>query len=118
MYEFIYSPIVLEKLTALKTRLTELCGEKRGVKRFLAVINGFENRLLFSNTGIPIKTMYDVEPEFEKYYIIYSHKNYFLYYVDSDTVKVMEMYDEREDFARTLFGIITTTKETLEYWDE
>lgn len=33
-------------------------------------------------------------------------------------VNVMELYDEREDFARTLFGIVTTTQETLEYWNE
>ena len=62
--------------------------------------------------------MYDVEKEFEKYYIIYSHKNYFLYYIEGNQVNVMEIYDEREDFARTLFGIITTTQESLDYWDE
>ena len=118
MYEIIYSPMVLEKLSALKTRLTELCGEKTGIKRFLAVIDGFEVRLTFSNTGIPVKTIYDVEVEFEKYFIIYSHKNYFLYYNEGNTVNVMELYDEREDFARDLFGIVTTTQETLDYWDE
>lgn len=30
MYEIIYSPIVLEKLEMLKTRLVEMCGEKKG----------------------------------------------------------------------------------------
>lgn len=55
MYEIIYSPIVQEKLAALKIKLTELCGEKTGKKRFLAVINGLEVRLTFSNTGIPVK---------------------------------------------------------------
>ena len=50
--------------------------------------------------------------------IIYSHKNYFLYYIEGNNVNVMEMYDEREDFARTLPGIITTAQETLDYWDE
>lgn len=89
-----------------------------GIKRLAEVIDGFEVRLVFSNTGIPIKTMYDVESEFEHYFIIYSHKNYFLYYIEDNTVYVMEMYDEREDFARTLFGIITTTQETLDYWGE
>ena len=54
----------------------------------------------------------------KKYYVIYSHKNYFLYYIEGNQVNVMEMYDEREDFARTMFGIITTTQETLDYWDE
>lgn len=118
MYEIIYSPIVQEKMTALKIRLTELCGEKTGTKRFLAVINGLEVRLTFSNTGIPVKTIYNVEKEFERYFIIYSHKNYFLYYIEGNVVNVMEMYDEREDFARTFFGIVMTTQETLNYWDE
>lgn len=118
MYEIIYSPIVQEKLIALKSKLTEVCGEELGIKRFLAVIDGFEVRLTFSNTGIPVKTIYDVEPEFEKYFIIYSHKNYFLYYIEGNVINVMEMYDEREDYARTLFGIVTTTQETLDYWRE
>lgn len=77
MYEIVYSPRVQEKLAILKIKLAELCGEKKGKKRLLAVINGFETRLAFSNTGIPVKMMYDVEKEFEKYYILYSHKNYF-----------------------------------------
>lgn len=115
MYEIVYSPVVQQKLAALKSKLTELCGEKAGNKRFLTVINGFEVRLAYSNTGIPIKTIYDVEEKFQKYYIIYSHKNYFLYYIEENNVNVMEMYDEREDFAKTLFGIVTTTQETLEY---
>ncbi len=87
-------------------------------KRFSAVIDDFEARLSFSNTGIPVKTMYDVKKEFEKYYIIYSHKNYFLYYIENTHVNVMEMYDEREDYAKTLFGIITTTPDTADYWGE
>lgn len=118
MYEIIYSPTVKEKLEILKDRLIGLCGDKMGIQRLSEVIDSFEVRLAFSNTGIPIKTMYDVEAEFEHYYIVYSRKNYFLYYIEDNTVYVMEMYDEREDFARTLFGIITTTQETLDYWGE
>ena len=86
MYEIIYSPTVQEKLAMLKTRLIELCGEKVGIKRLAEAIDGFELRLAFSNTGVPIKTMYDVDSEFENYFIIYSHKNYFLYYIEGNTV--------------------------------
>lgn len=118
MYEIVYAPIVQEKLAELKIRLIELCGERTGTKRFLEVMNGFEVRLAFSNIGIPVETIYDVEEEFKKYFVIYSHKNYFLYYVDDNKVYVMEIYDEREDFARALFGIITTSQETLDYWNE
>lgn len=118
MYQIIYAPIVQEKLVSLKVRLIELCGETAGIKRFAAVIDDFETRLSFSNTGIPVKTIYDVGKGFEKYYIIYSHKNYFLYYIENTYAYVMEMYDEREDYARTLFGIITTSQDTIDYWGE
>ena len=101
----------------MKLKLVEMCGENVGIKHFSQVIDGFEVRLTFSNTGVPIKTIYDVGSEFEHYFVIYSHKNYFLYYIENEMVYVMEMYDEREDFARTLFGIVTTSKETLEYWN-
>ena len=60
MYEIIYSPVVQEKLAALKLKLVEMCGENVGIKHFSQVIDGFEVRLTFSNTGIPIKTIYDV----------------------------------------------------------
>ena len=80
MYEIIYSPIVQEKLAALKLKLIEMCGENVGIKHFSQAIDGFEVRLTFSNTGIPIKTIYDVGSEFEHYFVIYSHKNYFLYH--------------------------------------
>lgn len=118
MYEIIYSPVVQEKLADLKARLIELCGESLGNKRFADVIDSFEIRLTFSNTGIPVKTLYDVEAEYEDYYLMYSHKNYFLYHITENVVNVMEIYDEREDFARTLFGIDTTSQETLDYWRE
>ena len=67
MYEIIYSPVVQEKLAALKSKLVEMCGENVGIKHFLQVIDGFEVRLTFSNTGIPIKTIYDVGSEFEHF---------------------------------------------------
>lgn len=97
MYEIIYSPVVQEKLAALKLKLVEMCGENVEIKHFLQVIDGFEVRLTFSNTGIPIKTIYDVGAEFEHYFVIYSYKNYFLYYIENDKVHVMEMYDEMEE---------------------
>lgn len=78
--------------------------------RLQKVIDDFEIRLTFSNTGLPIKNLYDVEAEYEKYFVVFSNKNYFLYYIDDKKVYVMEMYDEREDYARDMFGIIATTQ--------
>ncbi len=48
----------------MKITLVEMCGENAGIKHFSQVIDGFEVRLTFSNTGFPIKTIYDVRSEF------------------------------------------------------
>lgn len=45
-------------------------------------------------------------------------KNYFFYYLDKDSVIVAEMFDEREDFMIKLFGISSTTEESLRFWGE
>ena len=50
MCEIIYSPVVQEKLAALKSILVEMCGENVGIKHFLQVIDGFEVRLTFTTT--------------------------------------------------------------------
>lgn len=42
--------------------------------------------------------------------MIYSHKNYFLYYIEGDFVNVMERYNEREDFARALLNNYNYTR--------
>ena len=35
-----------------------------------------------------------------------------------DTIRGLEIFDEREDFMYNLFGITTTTQDTDDYWDE
>lgn len=45
--------------------------------------------------------------------------NYFFYrQKDKDTILILEMFHEKEDFMRKLFGIVTTSQETLDYWGE
>ena len=82
------------------------------------VMSAVDNLELFPEAGIPVKMIYDVEAEFEKYYILYTEKNYFFYYIEENVVYIVEMYDEREDIAAKFLGIHTTSKETLDYWNE
>ncbi|MBD5551847.1 MAG: hypothetical protein HDQ96_11855 [Lachnospiraceae bacterium] len=82
------------------------------------VMSAVGNLELFPEAGIPIRVIYKVEPEFEKYYILYVKKNYFIYYIEDNVVYIAEMYDEREDIAAKFLGIHTTLQETLDYWCE
>jgi hypothetical protein len=113
-----FSQIVEEKLALLRMKLVEICGEKIGKQRLAKIMSGIGKLELFPFAGIPISVVYDVEPKFEKYYMIYIGKNYFLYYIEDDVVYIVEMYDEREDMAGKFFGIHTITQETIDYWKE
>lgn len=37
---------------------------------------------------------------------------------DKNTVLVLDVFHEKEDFMRKLFGIVTTSQETIDYWKE
>ena len=52
------------------------------------------------------------------YRYIYAGRNYLFYRIESDKIIIVEMFDEWEDFMYKLFGITTTTQESLDYWDE
>ena len=45
--------------------------------------------------------------------------NYFFYRMsDNNTIIILEMFHEKEDFMRKLFGIVTTSQDTIDYWGE
>lgn len=69
----------------------------------------------FEKKGIVVSSMYDVECD---YRYIYAGRNYLFYRIESNRIIIAEMFDEREDFMYKLFGITTTTQESLDYWDE
>jgi len=51
-------------------------------------------------------------------YIFVEH-NYFFYRIkDKNTILILEMFHEKEDLMRKLFGIDTTSQETIDYWGE
>ena len=45
---------------------------------------------------------------------------YIFYRIDENTsaVKITDIFNEREDFLRTMFGIRLRTQESLDYWEE
>ena len=45
-----------------------------------------------------------------KYIVV--EKNYVFYRIEEDYVRIIRVLNEREDFMRILFGIITTSEDT------
>jgi len=52
------------------------------------------------------------------YCYLFVWKNYVFYDIESDAIRIINIYNEKEDFMWLLFGLDTTPKETIDYWGE
>ena len=80
-----YSQIVRRKLKIVKTELTVKYGEefsKKSVGNMMSTIRRLE---LFSNSGIRIADMYEIDTD---YYYIFVNHNYFIYRMEKDKIVV------------------------------
>lgn len=110
-----YSQIVRRKLKALRVRLTSEFGSevsRKSLKQITDAARGLEN---FAEKGVSVSSMYDIDCD---YRYLYVGHNYLFYRIEKDKIIIAEMFDEREDFMYKLFGISTTSQESLDYWDE
>lgn len=110
-----YSQIVRNKLKTLRTHLTEEFGSevsKRSLKKITDAARGLGE---FPEKGISVALMYGIDCD---YRYIYAGRSYLFYRIESDKIIIAEMFDDREDFMYKLFGISTTTQESIDYWDE
>ena len=49
---------------------------------------------------------------------IYVSKNYVFYRIEEKYIRIINLYYEKEDFMWQLFGVDTTSQETIDYWNE
>ncbi|MGN1155964.1 MAG: type II toxin-antitoxin system RelE/ParE family toxin [Agathobacter sp.] len=110
-----YSQIARRKLKALRIRLTSEYGaavSRKIIKQITSVARGLET---FEEKGISISSIYGIECNYRYLYVAH---NYPFYRIENDKVIVAEIFDEREDFMYKLFGIATTSQDSIDYWDE
>lgn len=111
-----YSQIVRRKLRRLRNELTQKYGENNSKRIVGNMVKGVRRLELFPQSGVKLSSQYDIECDYS--YIFVEH-NYFFYRIkDKETILILEMFHEKEDFMRKLFGIVTTSQETTDYWGE
>ncbi|MBD5158026.1 MAG: type II toxin-antitoxin system RelE/ParE family toxin [Butyrivibrio sp.] len=116
MLKLEYSQTVRKKLKLLKAELTQSYDEDKATAIIVKIVKSIRRLQIFPQSGAAVSSQYGVECN---YRYIFAEHNYFFYRVrDKDTVLILEMFNEKEDFMRNLFGIITTSQETMDYWGE
>ena len=108
-----YSQIVRKKLKILKGKLTEQYGEEFAKKKLGEISARLRQLEEFGESGIRVAEQYDVETD---YYLIFVNHNYFVYRIETTKVIIVQMFSEKEDFMKKLFGLSGRTQEFIDYW--
>lgn len=111
-----YSQVVRKKLKNLRNKLTQNYGKDNSKKIMRNITKGIRRLEAFPQSGTRISSQYDIECDYS--YIFIEH-NYFFYRIkDNNAILILEMFHEKEDFMQKLFGVVTTSQETIDYWKE
>lgn len=111
MYHIQYSPAAKRDLGRLKTYLNSEFGKevtKRVLTDMTKSIRQLEEQPL---KGQPLGNLIDVPTDYR--YLV-TEKNYVFYRTEAETVKVIRVLNERQDFMRILFGIAEVEEDDLE----
>lgn len=110
-----YTPDAADKLRAIKSAITAQYGSKKAkeiVGEITRSIRGLETN---EKKGPSVEAMFGVPSD---YRYLFVWKNYVFYDIESDAIRIINIYNEKEDFMWLLFGLDTTPKETIDYWGE
>ena len=113
MPELIYTPKALEDLQVVKNYLARQFGidkAKMGVKEITSTVRQLER---FPEEGPRLSEWIDYPTD---YHYLVVKPNYVFYRIEGDTVRIIRILSERQDFLQILFGIRSISEEGEEYW--
>lgn len=110
-----YTPDAADKLRNIKKEISQNYGSEVSKKTVQTIMNAIKGLCEYEKKGIEVAKMFDVDTDYRYLYVA---KNYVFYRIEEQYIRVINIYNEREDFMWQLFGIDTTSQETLDYWKE
>jgi len=113
MPKLIYAPKALDDLQEIKTYVTKQF-DKNKAKTCIRNITSTAKQLeLFPGIGACLKDLIEYPTD---YHYLVIKPNYIFYRVESDTVRIIRILNENQDFLQILFGISSVSDEGEEYW--
>lgn len=113
--KIVYSQVALTKRKIIKKDIKEKYGEEKANKFSNHVTRVLAELKKYPQMGSSIREKYGSECE---YYILFVEHNYFVYRITEEMIMILEIFHEKEDFIYQMFGVTTTSQETLDYWNE
>lgn len=100
---------------AIKFSVVEKYGKDTAEKVMEKMTNSIRKLEEFPVLGVSVKELYDVDTD---YMYLYTEHNYAFYRIEGNIVRIVDIYNEKEDFILSLFGTSSIFKESEDYWGE
>lgn len=107
MFRLEYSPQALKDFQNIRMYIADEFGDgvaKRIIQKMAKDIRRLE---MYPTSGRMLSSVIEVPTD---YYYLYSKKNYVFYRIEEESVKIIRILNEKQDYVQILFGI--------QEWDE
>ena len=117
MKKIVYSPRYKKKLGEIKKYLDISFGEKVRKEKLRIVTDRLHQLRFpeFEESGVSLRDLYGLNTD---YRYVFTEHNYVFYRIEKDCIRIVNIYNEREDFMLDLFGLRTLDETAEAYWDD
>lgn len=115
MYQLEYAPRAIDDLQRIKEYIAESFGKDVAAKKVKYIMSTVRQLQIYPKEGLKLGELLAVASDY-RYLVI--KQNYVIYRLERDTIKVVRILNEKQDFMRILFGISGTSDEGDAYWGE
>ena len=102
MKKLVYSPLYKRKLSEIKKYLDIQFGADIRKKALRRITDRLHQLQEYEESGVSLKELYGINTDYR--YVFVAH-NYVFYRITADSIRIINIYNEREDFLLDLFGI-------------
>jgi plasmid stabilization system protein ParE len=106
MSRVLYTQEALEDLQTIKARIIDnFCDEELAVKSLRKLMQQIQGIAEFPHMGMELEKIIGIHSD---YYYLFRKSNYIFYRIENDSIKIIRILNERQDYIRILFGISET----------
>ena len=115
MPKLIYTPKALDDLQDIKAYVAKQFGEGKAKACVKEITSTAKQLELFPGEGPRLEDLIECSTD---YHYLVIKPNYVFYRVEGDTVRVIRILNEKQDFLQILFGISSVSEEGEAYWGD
>ena len=113
MPKLIYTPKALEDLQGVKAYVTEQFGASKAKISVKEIMSAARQLETFPYEGPSLEELISYPTD---YHYLVVKPNCVFYRIENDTVRVIRVLNESQDFMQILFGISSVSEEGEDYW--